>query len=145
MGTPAAGASSSTPAPPAGRPVPTDGAGSADSAAPSDADWVNRARRGEAGAFEALVARFQALVSLVAYRQMGRQEAVEDVAQEAFVKAFLHLNDLDDPSRFKPWLLRITANLALDHLRRQKHRGVSLDDTGAYTAAESAAANYIST
>ncbi len=112
----------------------------AETQSPSDADLVELARTGNPVAFESLIQRFQSLVSLVAYRQLGHQDAVEDVAQEAFVKAFLHLNELDDVTRFKAWLLRITANIALDHLRRRKHQGVSLDDTGAFTAAESAAA-----
>jgi len=111
-----------------------------DEAEPSDLILVGRARAGETAAFEALIFRYKALVSLVAYRQMGAEDQVDDVAQEAFVKAFLHIGELDDPSRFKAWLLRITANVSLDHLRKRKHDGVSLDQSGAYAAAESAAA-----
>ncbi|MCZ7643834.1 MAG: sigma-70 family RNA polymerase sigma factor [Planctomycetota bacterium] len=131
--------SGSPPQPQAAAAAPATPGPGADQESPSDAELVQRARTQDAGAFEALVERFQALVSLVAYRQLGRRDHVEDVAQEAFVKAFLHLSELDDPARFKPWLLRITANIALDHLRRRKHEGVSLDDTGAFTAAETAA------
>lgn len=111
-----------------------------DEAEPSDLILVGRARAGETAAFEALIMRYKALVSLVAYRQLGVEDQVDDVAQEAFVKAFLHIGELDDPSRFKAWLLRITANVSLDHLRKRKHDGVSLDQSGAYAAAESAAA-----
>lgn len=111
-----------------------------DEAVPSDLLLVSRAKAGETDAFEALIMRYKALVSLVAFRQLGAEDQVEDVAQEAFVKAFLHIGELDDPARFKAWLLRITANLSLDHLRKKKHDGVSLDQSGAYAAAESAAA-----
>jgi len=110
---------------------------------PTDLILVGRAKAGEPSAFEALLLRYKALVSLVAYRQLGHDEGAEDVAQDAFVKAFLHIGELDDAARFKAWLLRITANVALDHLRKKKHDGVSLDQSGAYAAAESAAAQTI--
>jgi RNA polymerase sigma-70 factor (ECF subfamily) len=106
----------------------------------SDPALIEGARAGDSGAFDALVKRYQALVCLVAYRQLGQAGQIEDVAQEAFVKAFLHLHELDDPRRFKSWLLRIAANLCLDHLRRRKHQGLSLDETATFHAAEAAAA-----
>lgn len=111
-----------------------------DTIGPTDEELVARVRTGEKGAFEALMARYQALVHLVAYRQLGREDQVDDIAQEAFHKAWLRIHDLDDPSRFKAWLVKITANLALDQLRSRKHQGVSLDDTSAFIAAESSAA-----
>jgi len=107
---------------------------------PTDLILVGRAQAGESAAFEALLLRYKALVSLVAYRQLGHDEGTEDIAQDAFVKAFLHIGELDDASRFKSWLLRITANVALDHLRKKKHTGVSLDQSGVYAAVEHAAA-----
>lgn len=127
--------------PPADLPgTPTPDEQSADEVGPTDRLLVTQARGGEAQAFESLLKRYQAMVTLVAYRQLGHPDQVEDVAQEAFVKAFMHLEDLDDPARFKSWLLRITANLALDFLRRRKNDGVSLDTTGAFAAAEESAA-----
>ncbi len=121
---------------------PTPSAGSSpEEVGPTDSELVQKVRNGEGAAFEILLERYQALVHLVAYRQLGREDQVEDVAQEAFQKAFFKLNSLDDPARFKAWLVRITANLALDHLRQRKNAGVSLDDTGAFNAAESAASS----
>jgi RNA polymerase sigma-70 factor (ECF subfamily) len=108
---------------------------------PSDAALVKQAREGDSKAFEFLMNRYKALVCLVAYRQLGQPDQVDDVAQEAFVKSFTHLQELEEPGRFKFWLLRITANIAFDHLRKRKHDGVSLDDTKAFAAAESAAAS----
>lgn len=87
-----------------------------------------------------LVRRYQALVSLVAYRQLGGLDQVEDVAQDAFVKAFQHLGELEDAASFKSWLLRITANIAFDALRRRKFQGLSLTEAATMTAAEAAAA-----
>jgi len=113
--------------------VPSDQVG------PSDADLVKRARQGDPIAFELLIQRYQSLVCVVAYRQLHIPDLVEDVSQETFVRAFLHIGELDNPNRFKSWLLRIAANLSLDFLRRRKHQGVSLDETGGYAAAEAAA------
>jgi RNA polymerase sigma-70 factor (ECF subfamily) len=109
-------------------------------AGPTDEELVGRATHGDPQAFEMLIQRYQSLVCVVAYRQLHSPDLVEDVAQETFVRAFLHLGELDDVHRFKSWLLRIAANLSLDFLRRRKKQGVSLDETGAYIAAEAAAA-----
>ena len=146
MAVPVAGSGSPSPAGPRPRgaePPPAAGLPKdrpAEESDPDDPTLVERVKAGETAAFEALMARYQALVSLVAFRQLGNSDQVEDVAQEAFVKAFSHIRELDDTARFKSWLLRIAANIALDHLRKRKHRGVSLDDTNVRTAAESATA-----
>ena len=95
---------------------------------PSDAELVQQALTEEDGAFELLVSRYKGLLTLVAYRRMGDASEAEDVAQEAFVRAFVSLSSLEDPGRFKPWLMRIASNIARDHLRRRKH-AMSLDDS----------------
>lgn len=130
------GTSAGEPYPPS---APPAGDGT-DHVGPSDDELVRRARTGDPQAFEQLIQRYQSLVCVVAYRQLHSPDLVEDVAQETFVRAFLHLGELDDAARFKSWLLRIAANLSLDFLRRRKRQGVSLDETGAYAAAEAAVA-----
>ncbi len=89
---------------------------------------VKAALAGDEAAFEQLILRYQSLVHLVAYRQCGSEGETDDIAQETFVRAFQHLGDLDDPDRFKSWLLRIAANIALDHVRRRKPPAVSLEE-----------------
>ncbi|MCX7804548.1 MAG: sigma-70 family RNA polymerase sigma factor [Planctomycetota bacterium] len=89
---------------------------------------VKAALAGDETAFEQLILRYQSLVHLVAYRQCGSEGETDDIAQETFVRAFQHLGDLDDPDRFKGWLLRIAANIALDHVRRKKPPAVSLEE-----------------
>lgn len=93
---------------------------------PADAILVMRALAEDPAAFEALVARYQALVSLVALRVLKGVDEVEDVRQEAFVKAFRGLGELKNPARFKAWLLQITANIARDVLRRRRIQGSAL-------------------
>src|SRR5918912_1789715 len=77
----------------------------------SDAELVARARRGELDAYEEVVRRYQGLAARVAFVITGDLGDAEDVAQEAFIKAYAALNRVD-PEAFRPWLLRIVANEA---------------------------------
>jgi RNA polymerase sigma-70 factor (ECF subfamily) len=90
-----------------------------EAASPSDAELVGRARLGEERAFVALVERYQALLSLIAFRRTGRESDCEDVVQEALVRAFGSLAALKDPSRFRSWIAEIASNVALDRVRRR--------------------------
>ncbi len=96
---------------------------------PSDAALVKAALAEEPEAFERLVGRYKGLLTLVAYRQINDAGEAEDVAQEAFVRAFLSLSSLEEPGRFKPWLTRIATNIARDHLRKRKRQAMSLEDS----------------
>ena len=105
----------------------------------SDAELVVASIRRRSGAFEALVERYQGLVKLVAYRQSGVEADADDAAQEAFVKAYFSLPTLNDPERFKSWLLRIASNVARDIVRRRGRRpAVSLEEEAAAGQAEGA-------
>lgn len=77
-----------------------------------DEDLVVAALLGSMTAFDALVRRYRAAVTLVAEQVIGRRDAAEDVAQEAFLLAFKALNQLEDPTRFAAWLCAITRHRA---------------------------------
>lgn len=79
----------------------------------ADEELVLATLLGCPAAFDELVRRFRPAVRLTARCHSGDDEAVEDLCQEAFLKAFLALPRLADPSRFGPWLHTITRNLAL--------------------------------
>ena len=83
-----------------------------------DAELVERTGRGELDAFEQLVDRHRPVVVRVAARIVGSHEA-EDVSQDAFLRAFHRLEHFRGDAPFRSWLLRITHNAALDHLRRR--------------------------
>jgi RNA polymerase sigma-70 factor (ECF subfamily) len=78
---------------------------------------TERARRGEDGAFDALVDRYKKDVYRLAYRFTGNAEDAHDLAQEAFLKAYLSLRDFRGDSAFRTWIYRIAMNLAINHVR----------------------------
>src|SRR5205807_5159465 len=86
----------------------------------SDGALVVAARRGDARAFEELVIRHKHRVLATAQRITSNREDAEDVAQETFHKAFLHLDAFQEKARFSTWLTRIAMNEALMVLRRRR-------------------------
>ncbi len=87
-----------------------------------DADLATRAAGGDGDAFGELVARHAPAVRRVARAALQNEADADDAAQEAFLKAWQHL-DRYDPSRpFGPWLMRIVVNAAADLRRRRRVR-----------------------
>lgn len=84
---------------------------------------VERARAGDAGAFNQIVLAYRRRVFGTVSRLIGRPEDVEDVAQEVFVRLYHSLDQLRAAEVFEPWLYRLTQNAAYDYLRRAKRRG----------------------
>ncbi len=95
---------------------------------PEEAQLLARAQRGNLFAFEELVRRYQRRVYAVALRIVRRHDVADDVAQEAFVRAHRSLASFDVTRPFGPWIARITANLALNHLRSPVAREQELPD-----------------
>lgn len=85
-----------------------------------DHHLVERSRAGDVAAFEELVKRHQARAYAVAYRLLGRREDAQEVAQEAFARAYFRLAEFRGTAQFRTWLYRIVVNLATDFLRRRK-------------------------
>ena len=83
---------------------------------------VRRVQSGELDAFEDLVRAHEKTVYNLALRMTGNPEDAEDMAQEAFLKAYRSLPDFRGESKFSVWLYRIVSNVCLDHLRRQSRR-----------------------
>jgi RNA polymerase sigma-70 factor, ECF subfamily len=83
---------------------------------------VRQAQKGDKAAFEILVHRHQHRVFAVARGILKRQEDVEDVAQQVFVKAYFSLKRFDQRAAFSTWLYKITVNECWDLLRKRKAR-----------------------
>ena len=96
------------------------------------AQLLQRCRRGDQLAWEALVRQYQARVYGLAWHYLRNQEEARDAAQEAFVRIYTKLASFKESEAFLPWVLRLTRNVCIDHLRRAKARppasDVPLDD-----------------
>src|SRR5712675_912651 len=94
-----------------------------------DAALVFAAKSGDGHAFGILVKRYQRRILAVARRFTGIREDAEDIAQQSFQKAFVHLHKFEGKSSFSTWLTRIAINEALMFLRRVRGaREISIDD-----------------
>ena len=87
-----------------------------------DAELIGRAKRGDVQAFEHLVRRHRDIAVRVAYIGTRGAGDVEDVVQEAFVKAYMAIGRFHDGAPFRPWLLRIVANEASNSRRAAGRR-----------------------
>jgi RNA polymerase sigma factor (sigma-70 family) len=89
----------------------------------SDERLVALVRRGQNGAFEALVQRYQPRLLAFCRHMLGSQEDAEDVLQEVFAASFNALRADERPINARPWLYRIARNRCLNHLRRPRATG----------------------
>src|SRR2546423_8899119 len=94
----------------------------------SDERCVALIRRGNHGAFEALVSRYQSRLLAFCRHMLGSREDAEDVLQEVFAAAFNAVCADDRPLNVRPWLYRIARNRSLNHLRKQPPIGVGSMD-----------------
>jgi RNA polymerase sigma-70 factor, ECF subfamily len=94
-----------------------------------DLDLVQASKNGDVGAFEQLVKRYDRKLFRIAHSVTHNREDSQDAVQEAFLKAYQHLAEFRGDSQFSTWLIRITLNQSLMHLRKQrKTRELSLDE-----------------
>lgn len=85
---------------------------------------LDRARAGDLDAFEELVARHDLGLRRLAYRLLGDRGRMDDVLQEAYLKAFRGLPSFGGRSQLRTWLYRIVYNACLDELRRGSRANV---------------------
>lgn len=89
---------------------------------------VSLAKKGDLGAFEELVNRYERRIFRLTMNITQNREDAEDATQDAFMKSFQHLPDFQGDSRFYTWLVRIAVNEALMRLRRRRPNVSSLDE-----------------
>ena len=81
-----------------------------------------RCRQGDELAWEALVRQFQARVYATALQFVRDADDARDLAQDIFVRVYKRLDTFQGHETFLPWLMRLSRNAAIDHLRRIKAR-----------------------
>jgi RNA polymerase sigma-70 factor (ECF subfamily) len=111
--------------------------------APSDADLAAEALAGSEAACRALVARNATSAVNLAARMVGNRAQGEDLAQEAFVRAFARLASYDTGRSFASWFFQIVRNATIDYLRLKRIDTVSLDqlDAAGHAVGVTAASN----
>ncbi len=95
----------------------------------TDKELVRRVKKGDKQAFDLLFSRYQHKILNLVSRYLRDQQDVEDVTQEAFIKAFRALPRFRGESAFYTWLYRIAINTAKNHLvaRSRRPPGVDVD------------------
>jgi RNA polymerase sigma-70 factor, ECF subfamily len=103
-------------------------------AAATDEVLVGAAKSGDRPAFAELWERHSSTVFKVAYRITKNRDDAEDVIQEAWMRAYVHLNTFDGRAKFSTWLTRVVINSALMTLRRKRaHPETSMEITDGET------------
>jgi RNA polymerase sigma-70 factor (ECF subfamily) len=98
---------------------------------PEERDWIARCRAGDARAYRALVERYQDRAYALAYRMVRSRSDAEEIAQDAFVRAWRGIGEFRGDASFMTWLYRILSRLALDRaetLKARRAREVAVDD-----------------
>lgn len=99
-----------------------------------DRPAIDRFRAGDRGAFDELVRKYERSMLQLARRYVKVDEDAKDVAQRTFVRAFERIESFRADSKFRTWLYRIAVNIALDHVRGEKHtRFVPVEDDIVFT------------
>ena len=97
---------------------------------PSDAELVAQVLQNHSEAYTQLVERYRDAIYGLVYHYVGDFEEARDLTQETFVKAYLHLAQLQDPRRFGAWLRQIAVNECLMSQRRRRNE-TSLEEMAA--------------
>ncbi|WP_409296486.1 RNA polymerase sigma factor SigW [Peribacillus sp. SCS-26] len=81
---------------------------------------INQVLKGDQNAYSTIVEEYKDKVFYLCYRMIGNRHEAEDLAQEAFVKAYIHLKSFNMNLKFSTWIYRIATNLCIDRIRKKK-------------------------
>lgn len=81
---------------------------------------IQKVKKGNQQAFEPIVSYYQNRIYYHCYRMTGCAHEAEDLAQEAFVRAYVNIDSFDERRKFSTWLYRIATNVTIDRLRKRK-------------------------
>ena len=95
-----------------------------------DKHYIGRILKGESNAYAFLVNKYKSMAYSLALKLVKNREDAEEIAQDAFIKAYQSLAQYRGTARFSTWLYRIVYNSAISHIRRSSAELVSLEDSG---------------
>ncbi|WP_026688566.1 RNA polymerase sigma factor SigW [Alteribacter aurantiacus] len=81
---------------------------------------IMEVKKGDQQAFAELVELYKDKVYQISYRMLGNVHEAQDVAQEAFLRAYTNIDSYDMNRKFSTWLFRIATNLSIDRIRKKK-------------------------
>jgi RNA polymerase sigma factor (sigma-70 family) len=108
---------------------------------PSDQEVIAQVLKGNQQKYELLVNKYQSFAFTIALRYTKNREDAEEMAQSAFVKAYLNLKDYRGDAKFSTWLYTIVSSLCLSFLRKKKLDIHSLDQEGVFERANANESN----
>lgn len=103
----------------------------------NDNEIISQVLSGDQQAYAGLVSRYQSYVFTLALRMVKNREDAEEVAQDAFIKAYKYLADFKGHSKFSTWLYTIVNNTGISFLRKKKLDIHSLDNEKVFEVADS--------
>lgn len=81
---------------------------------------IKQVLKGDQNAYADIVNLYQHKLYQVCFRMLGNKQEAEDIAQEAFIRAYINLHSYDQNRKFSTWLYRIGTNLCIDRIRKKK-------------------------
>ncbi|WP_160725702.1 RNA polymerase sigma factor SigW [Bacillus sp. USDA818B3_A] len=81
---------------------------------------IKQVIKGDQDAFGEIVETYKNSVYQLCYRMLGNRHEAEDIAQEAFLRAYVNIKSFNQDLKFSTWLFRIATNLCIDRLRKKK-------------------------
>lgn len=92
-----------------------------------DSEIIHRALQGDESAYRRLMEKYHDAIANFIYRMIRDREQVEDLTQEAFIKAFSSLASFNEEFAFSTWLYKIATNNCIDYIRKRKMQMYSID------------------
>ncbi|WP_316572764.1 RNA polymerase sigma factor SigW [Neobacillus sp. YIM B06451] len=81
---------------------------------------IKQIKKGDQDAFAEIVELYKDKLYQLGYRMLGNRHEAEEIAQEAFIRAYVNINSYNQEYKFSTWLYRIATNLCIDRIRKKK-------------------------
>ena len=94
---------------------------------PPDSALAQEAAEGRESAFRELLERYERPVFALVYRMVRERDLAEDLAQDAFIRAFRGIGTYKPEYKFSSWIFKIAHNVTIDHLRRRRLDTISME------------------